>query len=65
MSNNSIIHKNLLQLTAIVLGAVILTIVTQRSFNSIATVTDEFLNNIINSKSLTERTSTEQPKTNN
>ena len=45
MNNKLITQKNLLQLTAIIFGAAILTIVTQRSFNSVGTVIDKAINN--------------------
>ena len=41
MKDNSIIQKNLFQVIAIILGAAILTILTQRSFDSIGTKLDE------------------------
>lgn len=54
MNNNSIIKKNLSQITAIVLGAAILTTVTQRSFDTIGTATDEAVGSLLNSKSSVE-----------
>ena len=45
MRNNSIFPKTLLQLTALFLGAAILTTLTQHSFNSIGTKIDEAVSN--------------------
>ncbi len=41
MNNNSIIKNNLFQVIAMILGAAILTTLTQRSFDSIGTAIDE------------------------
>lgn len=45
MKNNSFFPKTILQLTALFLGAAILTTLTQHSFNSIGTTIDEAVNN--------------------
>ncbi len=45
MNDNSIIKKNLFQLIAIILGAAILTTLTQRSFDSLGKAIDATVQN--------------------